>query len=138
AAVVAETAHQARDAAEAVEVDYEPLPSVVATGEASGADAVQLWPGFPRNVCFTYRQGDAAAAEAVFQSAHHVTRLDLVNQRLAASPLETRGYVGSYDAHTARYTLFAAAGKPDPIRRTLARDVFRIAEDRIRVAVRDV
>src|SRR6185295_18113050 len=63
---------------------------------------------------------------------------ELVNQRVAASPLETRGYVGSYDADGGRYTLLAAAGKPDPIRRTLARDVFRIPEDRIRVVVRDV
>jgi carbon-monoxide dehydrogenase large subunit len=125
AAVVAETAHQARDAAEEVEVSYEPLPAVVATADS-------------RNVCFTYCHGDRDATEAAFASAHHVTRLDLVNQRLAANPLETRGYIGAYDAEAGRYTLFAAAGKPNPIRRTLARHALGIAEDRIRVLARDV
>jgi carbon-monoxide dehydrogenase large subunit len=138
AIVVADTVNRARDAAEAVEIHYDPLPSVIATADSVLPGAAQLWPQFPGNVCFSYRQGDHDAMEAAFATADHVTRLDLVNTRLVASPLETRGYIGEYDAASGRYTLFAAAGKPNPIRRTLARDVFDIAEDRIRVVAKDV
>lgn len=138
AIVVAETVDRARDAAEAVEIDYDVLPSVIATADSLAPGAAQLWPQFPGNVCFSYRQGDRDAVEAVFAAAHHVTRLDLVNTRLAASPLETRGYIGDYDAASGRYTLYAAAGKPNPIRRTLARHVLGIAEDRVRVVAQDV
>jgi carbon-monoxide dehydrogenase large subunit len=66
------------------------------------------------------------------------TRLGLTNTRLVASPLETRGYIGAYDGATARYTLYASAGKPNPIKRALARDVFGIPADDIRVIARDV
>jgi aerobic carbon-monoxide dehydrogenase large subunit len=136
AMVIAETLHAARDAAERIVVDYEPLPFVAATD--AGVDAPQLWPNSPDNVCFSFRKGDAAAVDAAFARAHHVTRLDLVNTRLAASPIETRGYIGVYDPASERYTLYASAGKPNPIRRTLARDVFGIPAERIRVITRDV
>jgi aerobic carbon-monoxide dehydrogenase large subunit len=136
AMVVADTVHAARDAAERVVVDYEPLPFVVATG--AGPDAPQVWPNSPGNVCFAFRKGDAAAVDAAFTRAHHVTRLDLVNTRLAANPIETRAYIGAYDRATERYTLYASAGKPNPIKRTLARAVFGIAPERIRVITRDV
>ena len=138
AMVVAETVHAARDAAERVVVDYEPLPFVVATDASAAQDAPQVWPDRPGNVCFSFRKGDAAAVDAAFAKAHHVTRLDLVNTRLAANPIETRGYIGAYDPATERYTLHASAGKPNPIKRTLARDVFGIPPERIRVITRDV
>lgn len=136
AIVVAETVYAARDAAERLIVDYEPLPFVVATGAES--DAPQIWPTSPGNICFTFRKGDAAVVDAAFAQAHHITRLDLTNTRLAANPIETRAYIGAYDASTERYTLHASAGKPNPIKRTLARDVFGIAPERIRVITHDV
>src|SRR5262245_44516625 len=105
AVVVAETRHAARDAAERVVVDYDPLPAVVATADSPGGPPV--WPQFPDNVCFRVSKGDRAAVDAAFAAAYHVTRLDIANTRLAASPIETRGYVGAYDAATGRYTLYA-------------------------------
>jgi carbon-monoxide dehydrogenase large subunit len=136
AMVVAESVYAARDAAERIVVDYEALPFVVATD--AGPDAPQVWPSHSDNVCFSFRKGDAAAVEAAFARAHHVTRLDLVNTRLSASPIETRAYIGDYDRATERYTLYASAGKPNPIKRTLARNVFGIPAERIRVITRDV
>ena len=138
AIVVAETKDRARDAAERVEIDYAPLPAVVATAKSPQPGAAQVWPQFPDNVCFSFKKGDRAAVDAAFAKAHHVTRLDLVNTRLVASPLETRGYIGAYDSATGRYTLYASAGKPNPIKRALARDVFGIPPDDIRVVARDV
>lgn len=138
AVVVAETKHAARDAAEHVVVDYEPLPAVIAADAAAAPDAPVLWEQFPGNVCFRYHMGDSLAAGDAFASAHQVTRLELTNTRLAASPIEPRGYVGAYDETSGRYTLHAAAGKPAPIKRTLARHVFGIPDDRIHVIVRDV
>ena len=136
--VVAETVHAARDAAERVVIDYEPLPFVAAADASTAHDSPQIWPDHAGNLCFSFRKGDAAAVDAAFAKAHHVTQLDLVNTRLSASPIETRGYIGAYDPETERYTLHASAGKPNPIKRTLARDVFGIAPDRIRVITRDV
>jgi carbon-monoxide dehydrogenase large subunit len=111
---------------------------MVATADSPQPGAPQVWPQFPDNVCFSFEKGDGAAVEAAFARADHVTRLELVNTRLVASPLETRGYVGAYDTETGRYTLYASAGKPNPIKRTLARDVFGIAPEDIRVIARDV
>jgi carbon-monoxide dehydrogenase large subunit len=138
AIVVAETKDRARDAAERVEIEYAPLPAVVATEASAQPGAAQVWPQFPDNICFSFKKGDQSAVEAAFAKAHHVTRLDLVNTRLVASPLETRAYVGAYDNTTGRYTLYASAGKPNPTKRALARDVFGISPDDIRVVTRDV
>ena len=134
ALVVAERSDQARDAAEAVEIEYEPLPAVV-------DPRVALAPGAPLlhaagNACFRFGHGDAAATEAAFAQAAVQVSLHAVNQRLVAAPIECRGYCGVWA--DGRWTLHAAAGKPHPIRRTLARFVFGVKEDRIRVLVGDV
>ena len=134
ALVVAERLDQARDAAERLTIDYEPLAAVVLPEAAAAPGAPLLHDG--GNICFRFGHGDAAATDAAFaQSAVHVT-LRAVNQRLIAAPIECRGYVGVWER--GRWTLHAAAGKPHPIRRTLARFVFGVAEDRIRVVVGDV
>ncbi|MDW4716418.1 hypothetical protein NQ256_24325, partial [Escherichia coli] len=77
--VVAETAAQARDAAEAVEVDIEPLPAVTDAAEASQPGAPQLYDNIPNNVALDYHYGDAAKIDAAFAAAAHVTKLDIVN-----------------------------------------------------------
>src|SRR4051794_31601787 len=136
--IVAETKDSARDAAERIEIDYAPLPAVVATSDSAQPGAAAVWPQCPDNVCFSFKKGDRAAVDTAFARAAHVTRLDLINTRLSASPLETRGYIGAYNASTGRYTLYASAGKPNPIKRSLARDVFGIPADDIRVIARDV
>jgi carbon-monoxide dehydrogenase large subunit len=139
AIVVAETAALAEDAAELVDVAYQPLAIVTHARAAVGADAAPVWPRFPDNVCFAAPGlGDPARAAAGFARAAHVTRLATDIPRLVQNPIEPRGYVGDYDAASARYTLYAAAGKPATIGRALAHDVFGIPADRVRVIARDV
>jgi carbon-monoxide dehydrogenase large subunit len=138
AVVVAETLAQAEDAAERLAIDYAALPSVVGAHAAAAPGAALVWPRFPGNLCFRTAMGDAARADAAFARAAHVTRFATDIPRLVQNPMETRGYVGSYDPATERYLLQAAAGKPATIGRAIANDVLHIARERVRVVARDV
>jgi len=138
ALVVAESLETARDAAELVQVDYEPLPALASAVAALAQDAPQLWPQFPGNRCHVVEKGDAAATAAAFARAAHRVALEVVNQRLVPNPIEPRAYLGSHDAATGRFVLHANAGKPHPIRRTLARFVFRVPEQAIHVLAPDI
>ncbi len=104
ACVIAETLAQAKDAAEAVSVDIEPLPAVVSARDATRQGAPQLYDDVPGNVALDYHYGDAEAVQAAFARAAHVTRLDLVNSRLAVNCIEPRVAVASYDG--GRFTLY--------------------------------
>src|SRR4051812_16374546 len=90
ALVVAESAHQAKDAAELIDVDYEPLPAVVNVIDALASGAPQLHDQAPRNRCYTWALGDRAAVDAAFAQAAHVTKLDIVNNRLVPNAIEPR------------------------------------------------
>src|SRR5215469_17014919 len=105
--VVAETAAQARDAAEAVELDIEALPAVTDAAEAAKPGAPQLYDHIPGNVALDYHYGDTAKIEAAFAGAAHVTRLDIVNNRVAVVAMEPRVALGHYDPKTERYTMQA-------------------------------
>jgi carbon-monoxide dehydrogenase large subunit len=138
AAVVAETIAQARDAMEAIDVRYEPLPCVVDADDAVAPGAPLVWPAAAGNVAAAARHGDAAATEAAFGKAAHVVTLDLVNQRLAPSPIEPRAIVASFDAATGRITLRVSNQTPTGLRDSLCADVLGIPNDRVRVQVGDV
>ncbi len=103
--VVAETLAQARDAAEAVEVEIEPLPAVTDPEEAAKPGAPQLYDHIPNNVALDYHYGDTAKVEAAFASAAHVTRLDMINTRVAVVSMEPRVGLASFDKETERYTI---------------------------------
>jgi carbon-monoxide dehydrogenase large subunit len=103
--VVAETLSQARDAAEAVEMDIEALPAVTDAAEAARPGAPQLYDHIPNNVALDYHYGNSEKIEAAFASASHVTRLDIINTRIAVVPMEPRVALGHYDKATDRYTL---------------------------------
>src|SRR5438270_9180898 len=105
AVVVAETAAQARDAAEAVEVDIGPLPAVTNAAEAAKPGAPQLYEHIPNNVALDYHHGDTAKVDAAFASAAHVTKLDIVNNRVAVVSMEPRTALASFDKAAERYTL---------------------------------
>ena len=96
--VVAETYAQAADAAELIEVDYEPLPSVTSTADAAAPGAPRVWDDCPDNICFVHLAGDKAAADAAFARADHVVRHRLVVNRVTAVTMEPRGCIGDYDA----------------------------------------
>jgi carbon-monoxide dehydrogenase large subunit len=137
AIVVAETADQARDAAESVSVDYVPLPSVTATGEALDSGAPELWDEAPGNLVFDYGSGDAAATEAALKSAAHVVTLDIVNNRLSISFMEPRAALGQFCAATAAWELVIGCQSVHGIARNLA-DVLGGGPGSVRVLSPDV
>jgi carbon-monoxide dehydrogenase large subunit len=103
--VVAETVAQVRDAAEAVTLDIEQLPAVTDAAEAVRPGAPQLYDHIPNNVALDYHYGDTDKIDAAFASAAHVTKLDIVNTRVAVVSMEPRVALGHYDKATERYTL---------------------------------
>src|SRR5262247_3054460 len=104
AVVIAETLAQAKDAAEAVKVDYEVLPAVVDPTKAQGKDAPQIHAMAPANTIYQWQLGDAKATDAALRGAKHVTKLDIVNNRLVPNAIEPRAAIGEYDAGTESFT----------------------------------
>jgi len=133
AAIVATDRDAALEAAEAIEVEYDPLDPVTDTARAGAADAPQIWPDIPGNRSFTFEIGDAAAAARAMEAAHHVTRLRLVNQRVHAAPLEPRVAIGSWDAGAQRWHLVSPLQTPHQIRSVLATSVLKVPERMLRV-----
>ncbi|MBB5046280.1 carbon-monoxide dehydrogenase large subunit [Rhodopseudomonas rhenobacensis] len=105
AIVVAETLLQARDAAEAIELDIEPLPAVTSAEDAAKPGAPQLYDQVLGNVALDYHYGDTDAVDAAFAAAAHVTKLDIVNTRVAVVAMEPRCALASYDQASERYTI---------------------------------
>ncbi|HZU90123.1 MAG TPA: molybdopterin cofactor-binding domain-containing protein, partial [Stellaceae bacterium] len=138
AMVIAETLDEAKDAAECVVVDYEPLPAVTSVVEAAGPDAPRLWEDNPDNISHTYERGDRRATEAAFARAAHVVRRRYVITRVHAQYMEPRGSLGVYDPAEDRYTLYADVNYPHRVRNMLANMVFRVPESQVRVICRDV
>jgi len=136
--VVAETRAQALDAAEAIEVDYRPLPAVAELAASVQPGAAQVWDEAPGNLCFDWEKGDAEAVEAAFKSAHHVTSLTLVNNRVHAAPMETRGTIGDVDPLGERVTLYTSNQNPHIIRVLMSLATLKIPEEQIRVVSPDV
>jgi aerobic carbon-monoxide dehydrogenase large subunit len=137
AVVIAQTPEQALDAAELVEVDYETLPAVVDARAAAGAQAPQLHDAAPENICFRWARGDEAAVRQAMQSAAHVTRLDLINNRLIGAAIEPRAVLAVADAASERLTLYTSTQVPHHIRRYVAEQL-GLAEGSIRVVAPDV
>ena len=105
ACVVAETAVQAKDAAEAVELDIEELPAVTTPADALKPGAPQIHVDAPGNLVLDFHYGDAEAVKKAFAEAAHVTRLEIASNRIVVNAMEPRSAVGSYDAKTERWTL---------------------------------
>ncbi len=135
AMVVAETEAQARDAVEAIAVDYDPLPSVTDTAAAQSGPPV--WDEAPDNVCFRWRAGDRAAVRAAFAGAAHIARVELVNNRVYVGSLENRAAIGAFDAASGRYTLRTCSQMPHQLKEALAKALHQEPE-RIRVLITDV
>jgi len=138
AAVIAHSVEQARDAAEAIDVRYEPLPMVVDVVAAVARGAPLVWPAAAGNVACQSRHGNAAATAAAFAQAAHVVTLDLINQRLAPCPIEPRATQASYDSATERITLRVSCQTPTGLRDVLCEEVLGIPPKQVRVLVGDV
>jgi len=137
AVVVAETPAAARDGAERVEVDWEPLPAVAGSLAAVGAEAPLLYADTASNVCVDVEAGDAAAVTAAFAGAAHVVTLDTWVQRVTGVPMEPRAAVGEWDAATGRYTVHAGAGGLGRTRTGVA-GAMGVPESAVRVTAGDV
>ncbi|ODT33832.1 MAG: carbon monoxide dehydrogenase [Lautropia sp. SCN 70-15] len=137
ALVVAETALQAKDAAELIEVDYEPLAAVVDPAGADGAPAA-VHDDVPDNVCYDWGHGDKAAVDAAFAKAAHVTRIDLVNNRLIPNAMEPRAANAVYTRHDDSYTLYVANQNPHVERLLMSAFVLGLPESKVRVIAPDV
>ena len=137
AVVVAETAAQARDAAEAIEVDIDPLPAVTNAAEAAKSGAPQLYEHIPNNVALDYHYGDTAKVDAAFASAAHVTKLDIVNNRVAVVPMEPRTALASFDKAAERYTLQVPTQGVAGNKAMLAR-ILNVPPEKVRVLTANV
>src|SRR4051812_5263088 len=135
--VVAETVAQARDAAEAVVVEIEPLPAVTSAEEAAKPGAPQLYDHIPNNVALDYHYGDKAAVDAAFAGAAHVTRLDIVNTRVAVVAMEPRAALASYDKASERYTIQVPTQGVAGNRANLAKNL-KVPNDKVRVLTANV
>jgi len=137
AMVVADSLGAAKDAAERVAVDFEPLPAVSETINAIAPDAPLVWDEARSNVCVDAEVGDAAATARAFERATHIVRLQTWVQRVTGVPLEPRAAVGSHDRATGRTTLYAGSGGVVRQKHELA-SVLDVPADRIRVISGDV
>jgi aerobic carbon-monoxide dehydrogenase large subunit len=136
AAVVAETAGQARDAAELIRVDYEELPAVVDT--AGALTAKPIHPGMSSNVALDHELGDKAATDAAFAKAAHTTTIKLVNQRVVVNAMEPRACLGAYDKASGKYTLYTGSQGVHGMRGGIAKHVLGIDDAKLRVITKDV
>ena len=138
AAVVAESKDAARDAAEAITIDYEDLPAVVDAVSATAPGAAVVFAEAPDNIAAEMRHGDAAATQRAFAAAAHRVQLDLVNQRLAPSPMEPRSVLAEVDAASARLTLRMSTQMPTGILTALCQALPGLAKEQVRLLVGDV
>ena len=138
ALVVAETLALAKDAAERLEVDYEPLPAVTSLRQARDGTGPDIRPDCPGNACFHFELGDRGATEAAFAAADHVSHCELVISRVQPSPLEPRAAIGLYDPASGRYTLYAGVQSTHRVRDVMADQVLMVPRDRLRVVGPDL
>jgi carbon-monoxide dehydrogenase large subunit len=134
--VVAETRASARDAAERVAVEWQPLPSVVDAPAALLTAAPQLWQQAPNNLSYRFQKGDQNAVRTAISGAAHVVELELVNNRIVISATEPRGAIGRYDGD-GFHLLFSGAGV-HALQSQLADAVFRVPAERMHIACPDV
>jgi len=135
--VVAETKNQAMDAAERIEVEYEPLPAIVSTEGALAAGAPRVWEDCPDNICFVHEVGDKAATEGAFARADRIVKRRLVINRVTAATMEPRGAIGDYNPAEDRYTCYTVLQRTHAYRSELAQ-IIGVPEARVRVVAGDI
>ena len=138
AVVIAETLAQAKDAAEAIAVDYAPLPAVVDCAKAQAKGAPLIHEMAPGNAIYQWHLGDAKAVEAAVRAAKHVTSLDIVNNRLVPNAIEPRAAIGEYDEGAESFTLWNTTQNPHVARLVISAFVGMAPEHKLRVIAPDV
>src|SRR6266498_476016 len=138
AVVIAETLAQAKDAAEKVDVDYEVLPAAADPAQAQAAGAAQIHEVAPKNTIYQWHLGDKGKTDAAFQSAAHVTKLEIVNNRLVPNAMEPRASLAEYDAGSESFTLWNTTQNPHVARLVISAFVGMAPEHKLRVIAPDV
>jgi carbon-monoxide dehydrogenase large subunit len=138
AMVIAETAAEAKTAAEQVDITYEELPAVVRASDSLKPGAPTLWDEAPGNLCLEIEAGDKAAVDAAFARAAHVVRLGTWAQRVTGVPMEPRTNIAEYDAATDGYTLHSGSGRGVPKLRLDLAQVLGVPPERVRVVCGDM
>ena len=136
--VVADTIDHARDAIEAIDVNWTPLQAVIGAANAVKPGAPQVWPDKPGNVLFDVSIGDKQAAEAAFAKAHAVAEISIVNPRIVTNYMETRAGIAEYDAKNDRLTLTIGSQGSHRLRDILCQNVLKIPVEKMRVICPDV
>jgi carbon-monoxide dehydrogenase large subunit len=135
--IVAETLAQARDAAERVEVEYEPLDPVTGTTEALLPGAAQIWPEAKNNLCFEWQNGDASRTDAAFKKAARVVSLEAINNRVVPNPMEPRAALAEIEAKTGKLTLYTSSQGSHALRDAFA-PLLGVPRAMLRVVTPDV
>ena len=132
ACVIAETVAQAKDAAEAVVLDLEPLPAVLTPADAVKHGAPLLFDAVPNNIALDYHYGDTAKVAEAFAKAKHVTRLTTSNQRMVVNAMEPRAAIGEYDTASGKWTLYSTSQGVFGMKTSLM-DILGAPADKVRV-----
>ena len=136
--VVADTLDRAKDAAEAIEIEWTQRDPIIDAVDALQKGAPQVWPDIPGNLCGEVHLGEAEATEKAFAKAHRTVSLTIVNNRLITNYMETRGCLAEYDAKTKGFTLTMGSQGSHGIQNTLATKIFNMPKEKIRVITPDV
>ncbi len=139
AMVIADSYAEAKDAVDAIVVDYEPLPAVVNPKDAAAEGAPKVHDDLPDNMCFDWQLGNEKAdVDQAIANAHHVTKLEFINQRVVPNAMEPRSAIGHYEDQNEKYTLYTSTQNPHLVRLLLCAFVLGIPEHKVRVVAPDV
>jgi carbon-monoxide dehydrogenase large subunit len=138
AVVIAETRAQARDAAEAIVVEYDVLPAAATMAQALATGAPQIHEAAPGNLCYDWHIGDRAVLDAAFAKAHKIVAFETTNNRLVPNAMEPRAAIGDFDPQSGDYTLYTTSQNPHVIRLLMGAFVLHIPESKLRVVAPDV
>ena len=136
--VVAETYYQAADAAELIEVDYEPLPAIVSTGDAVNPGVPLVWDDCQNNIGFVQIEGSKEATDAAFARAAHVVKHKFVINRVTAAAMEPRGCIGLFEPIEGRYTIYTTLQRTNVFQTELSNYVLKVPDSKIRVVCGDI
>ncbi|MGB6756410.1 MAG: xanthine dehydrogenase family protein molybdopterin-binding subunit [Xanthobacteraceae bacterium] len=136
--VVAENLYQAIDASELIEVDYEPLPAAVSTGDAVKPGVPLVWDDCANNIGFIQVEGNKEATDAAFARATHVVKHDFVINRVTAAAMEPRGCIGMFEPIEGRYTIYTTLQRTNVFQTELSQYVLKIPDSKIRVVCGDI
>jgi carbon-monoxide dehydrogenase large subunit len=136
--VVAETYYQAVDAAELIEIDYEALPPIVATGDAVKPGVPLVWDDCPNNIGFIQVEGNKEATDAAFAKAAHVVKHHFVVNRVTAATMEPRGCIGIFEPTEQRYTIYTTLQRTNVFQTELSQFVLKVPDNKIRVVCGDI